>query len=138
MKQMEPMNEMEYAVTQHNATEPAFSGKYWDFDEPGIYVDPADGTPLFTSRDKFASSCGWPAFSKPIKGAVVYEEDYSHGMHRVEVRSTRANSHLGHVFQDNPNTEDHLRYCINSAAMRFIPKDKMEEMGYGDYLKLID
>ena len=106
--------------------------------EEGIYVDIVSGKPLFSSKDKFNSGCGWPAFSKPIIQSAVYDkEDTSHGMYRVEVRSSYADSHLGHVFEDGPQEMGGLRYCINSAALRFIPKDKMEEEGYGSYLDKI-
>ena len=131
------LSDMEYYVTRQNGTERAFSGKYWDFNEPGIYVDPNDGTPLFASADKLPSACGWPAFAKPIDGAVDYKQDTSHGMHRVEVRSSKADSHLGHVFNDGPKALGGLRYCINSAAMRFIPLEDMEKMGYGKYIPLV-
>lgn len=132
------LSDLEYYVTKQNGTERAFTGKYWDFDEPGIYVDPNDGEPLFTSTDKFPSSCGWPAFSKPIEGAAKYFEDRSHGMQRVEVRSSKADSHLGHVFNDGPKELGGLRYCINSAALRFIPLDEMEAKGYGKYIPLVE
>ena len=132
------LSDLEYYVTQQNGTERAFTGKYWDFDEPGIYVDPVDGTPLFASADKFPSSCGWPAFSKPIEGATKYLADHSHGMERIEVRSSKADSHLGHVFNDGPKELGGLRYCINSAALRFIPLADLEKMGYGKYIPLVD
>lgn len=138
MKDYSHLNDMEYRVTQENGTEPPFSGKYWDFDEPGLYVDVVDGKPLFLSTDKFHSSCGWPAFSRPVDESVNYLEDHSHGMQRVEVRSAQADSHLGHVFPDGPRDKGGLRYCINSAALRFIPKDRLEEEGYGEYRKLLD
>lgn len=129
---------MEWYVTQESGTEPPFTGKYYDFDEPGIYVDPVDGSPLFLSTDKFPSSCGWPAFSKPIDEAVNYKQDSSHGMQRVEVRSSQADSHLGHVFNDGPASLGGLRYCINSAAVRFIPLADMEKEGYGKYIPMIE
>lgn len=132
------LTDLEYDVTQNSATEPPFTGKYWDFDKPGLYVDVVDGTPLFFSADKFHSSCGWPAFSKAIPRTVNYYRDESHGMERVEVRSARADSHLGHVFNDGPASSGGLRYCINSAALRFIPYDKMDEEGYGEYRKELD
>lgn len=126
-----------YYVTQQSGTEPPFSGEYWNFDEPGIYVDVVSGEPLFSSEDKFASSCGWPSFSAPIdENAVVEKNDYSHGMKRVEIRSKKADSHLGHVFTDGPSARGGLRYCINSAALKFIPEAKMKEAGYGAYLPL--
>ncbi|MBM6839443.1 peptide-methionine (R)-S-oxide reductase MsrB, partial [Clostridium saudiense] len=106
--------------------------------EEGIYVDVVDGKPLFSSKDKFNSGCGWPAFSKPINGGYIKEiEDLSHGMIRTEVRSTNADSHLGHVFNDGPREFGGLRYCINSASLKFIPKCDMEKEGYGEYLKLL-
>lgn len=130
--------ELEYYVTRNAGTERPFTGKFWNFDEPGLYVDANDGKPLFLSTDKFPSSCGWPAFSKPVDGAVNYLEDNSHGMQRVEVRSTGADSHLGHVFPDGPKERGGLRYCINSAAMHFIPMDELEKEGYGEYKKILE
>ncbi|MBO8177838.1 MAG: peptide-methionine (R)-S-oxide reductase MsrB [Bacillus sp. (in: Bacteria)] len=128
---------MQYEVTQNNGTEPPFQNEYWDHFEEGIYVDVVTGYPLFSSKDKFDSGCGWPSFSKPIlKGAIEEKIDLSHGMVRTEVRSKDSDSHLGHVFNDGPKELGGLRYCINSAALRFIPKEKMEEEGYGDYLIL--
>lgn len=128
----------QYAVTQKNATEPAFHNKYWDEHRPGIYVDVTTGEPLFVSSDKFDSGCGWPSFSKPISKSLINEKlDTTHGMVRTEVRSKTGDAHLGHVFTDGPKEKGGLRYCINSASLRFIPKDKMQEEGYGDYLPLI-
>ncbi len=128
----------QYAVTQKSATEPAFQNEYWDEHRPGIYVDITTGEPLFISTDKFDSGCGWPSFSKPIqKDLIVEKEDKSHGMFRVEVRSNTGNAHLGHVFTDGPKEMGGLRYCINSASLRFIPKDKMAQEGYGDYTSLV-
>lgn len=128
----------QYAVTQKNATEPAFRNEYWDEHREGIYVDITTGEPLFVSTDKFDSGCGWPSFSKPIdKNLIDEKKDTSHGMVRTEVRSKNGDAHLGHVFNDGPTDKGGLRYCINSASLRFIPKDKMKEKGYGEYLKLL-
>lgn len=130
---------MEYAVTQQNATEPAFSGEYDDFYEKGIYVDVVSGEPLFSSTSKYDAGCGWPAFSKPIiEEGLVEQADVSYGMHRVEVRSSEADSHLGHVFTDGPVNDGGLRYCINSAALRFIPYNQMDEEGYQDYKQFVE
>ena len=132
------LNDLKYRVTQENATEAPFINEYDGHFEEGIYVDIVSGKPLFSSKDKFNSGCGWPAFSKPIIQNAVYDkEDTSHGMHRIEVRSSHADSHLGHVFEDGPRELGGLRYCINSAALRFIPKDRMEEEGYGSYIDKI-
>ncbi|NBD23289.1 peptide-methionine (S)-S-oxide reductase MsrA [Paenibacillus glycinis] len=125
---------IQYEVTQNNGTERPFTGEYWDFNGEGLYVDIVSGEPLFSSADKFDSNCGWPSFTKPIVGANVKEkDDLTHGMVRTEVRSKEADSHLGHVFNDGPGPT-RLRYCINSAALRFIPKADMEKEGYGHYL----
>lgn len=128
----------EFDVTQKAGTEKAFTGKYWDSHEAGIYVDIVTGEPLFTSVDKFDSGCGWPSFTKPIASeAIINRADDSHGMHRVEVRSHEGDSHLGHVFEDGPKETGGLRYCINSASLRFIPIEKMKEEGYGAYLPMV-
>lgn len=127
----------EYAVTQHAATEPAFTGKYDDFYESGIYVDVVSGEALFSSTDKYDAGCGWPSFTKPINhDTVTNKTDQSFGMLRTEVASKDAQSHLGHVFDDGPADQGGLRYCINSASLKFIPYDKLEEQGYGKYLQL--
>ncbi|MBC6004496.1 MAG: peptide-methionine (R)-S-oxide reductase MsrB [Paeniclostridium sordellii] len=132
------LSPIQFEVTQNDKTEPAFNNEYWDNKEEGIYVDVVSGEVLFTSKDKFDSGCGWPSFTKPISKNVLREKsDFSHGMYRTEVRSTKANSHLGHVFDDGPKEEGGLRYCINSAALRFIPKNKMKEEGYERYLNLL-
>ncbi len=131
----EDLTDMQFNVTQNNGTEPAHNNEYYDEFGEGIYVDITTGEPLFTSNDKFDSSCGWPSFSKPITSSVISEHfDNSFGMARTEVRSRAGDSHLGHVFPDGPKETGGLRYCINSAALRFIPYDEMEEAGYG-YLK---
>jgi peptide-methionine (R)-S-oxide reductase len=126
---------MQFAVTQNAATEPAFRNEFWNNHKPGIYVDIVSGKPLFSSLDKFDSGCGWPSFSKPVEDQEVVEKgDNSHGMVRTEVRSKTSDSHLGHVFEDGPGPT-HLRYCINSASLRFIPVAEMEKAGYGEYLE---
>ena len=126
------------AFTYLSTIEP--TGSFWDCGEfrPGIYVDITTGEPLFVSTDKFESGCGWPAFSKPIDKSLITEHaDHSHGMERTEVRSKTGNAHLGHVFTDGPKERGGLRYCINSASLRFVPRDRMEAEGYGEYLKLV-
>ncbi|GIZ15652.1 peptide-methionine (R)-S-oxide reductase [Capnocytophaga catalasegens] len=128
----------QYAVTQENATERPFKNEYWNEFRQGIYVDITTGEPLFVSSDKFDSGCGWPSFSKPIDKNLIKEKtDTSHGMQRIEVRSKTGNSHLGHVFDDGPKELGGLRYCINSASLRFIPKEEMEKEGYADYISLV-
>jgi peptide-methionine (R)-S-oxide reductase len=129
----------QYRVTQQNGTEFPGSGEYLDNKEPGIYVDIVSGEPLFASSDKFDSGTGWPSFTKPIELANVNElRDTSHGTTRIEVRSTNGDSHLGHVFPDGPSDRGGLRYCINSAALRFIHRDDMEAEGYGAYLDQVE
>lgn len=129
----------QYAVTQKSATEPAFHNEYWKEKREGIYVDVTTGEPLFISTDKFDSGCGWPSFSKPIDKNLIEEKlDASHGMLRMEVRSKTGDAHLGHVFTDGPKDKGGLRYCINSASLRFIPKEKMKAEGYGSYLPLLE
>lgn len=129
----------QYRVTQENGTERPFTGEYDDHFEPGIYVDVVLGAPLFASSAKFNSGCGWPAFSKPIEKANLNElRDTSHGMIRTEVRSAHGDSHLGHVFPDGPAEMGGLRYCINSASLRFVPKEEMEAEGYGDYIDQVE
>lgn len=132
------LTEIQYEVTQNSVTEPPFQNEFWNAFKSGIYVDITTGEPLFTSNDKFDSGCGWPSFSKPIQPHVIDEkEDFSHGMHRTEVRSRGGNAHLGHVFDDGPKKTGGLRYCINSASLRFIPKEDMEKEGYGHLINLI-
>jgi peptide-methionine (R)-S-oxide reductase len=127
----------QYQVTQKNGTERPFTGEYWDNHEPGIYADVVSGEPLFASVDKFESGTGWPSFTRPIeRDNVVEKRDLSHLMIRTEVRSVHGDSHLGHVFNDGPRAEGGLRYCINSASLRFIHLDDLEAEGYGEYKKL--
>lgn len=136
-KEKAQLSDLAYRITQENATEYPFSGKYDQFFEEGIYVDIVSKEVLFSSRDKYDSGCGWPAFTKPVSRQVIKEKaDFSHNMHRIEVRSKAADSHLGHVFTDGPVDKGGLRYCINSAALEFIPKAEMAAKGYGDYLAL--
>ena len=132
---LKKLNSEQYEVTQHAATEYPFTGKYDKFNQKGIYVDVVSGEPLFSSEDKYDAGCGWPSFTKPIE-KLVYNRDQSHGMERTEVKSPLADSHLGHVFTDGPVDQGGLRYCINSAALKFIPYDKLEEEGYKEYKKL--
>ena len=129
----------QFAVTQESATEPAFDNEFWDKKEAGIYVDIVSGEPLFASLQKFDSGCGWPSFTIPLESAnVVEHRDRSHGMIRTEVRSAHGDSHLGHVFDDGPPDRGGLRYCINSASLRFVPREAMEEEGYGAYLDQVE
>ena len=129
----------QFRVTQQSGTERPGTGDYLNNKEPGIYVDIVSGEPLFASSDKFESGCGWPSFTKPIEPAHVNElQDTSHGMVRTEVRSTHGDSHLGHVFPDGPKDRGGLRYCINSASLRFVPRDRMEAEGYGAYLDQVE
>ncbi len=133
------LDEMQKRVTQDSATEPPFRNPFWDHKEQGLYVDIVSGEPLFTSLDKFDSGCGWPSFTKPVVDAYVTEHsDTAYGMRRVEVRSKHADSHLGHVFPDGPRDKGGLRYCINSASLRFVPKDRLEAEGYGEFVKLFE
>ena len=129
----------QYRVTQESGTERPGTGEYLKNKKPGIYVDIVSGEPLFASSDKYESGCGWPSFTKPIEHDNVNElTDRSHGMTRTEVRSKFGDSHLGHVFPDGPQDRGGLRYCINSASLRFVPKDKMEAEGYGDYINQVE
>ena len=136
---VEALTPEQYQVTQKSGTEPPFTGEFWDNHEPGLYVDIVSGEPLFASVDKFDSGTGWPSFTKPVDdGNVVEKRDLSHFMIRTEVRSAHGDSHLGHVFPDGPEQAGGLRYCINSASLRFIPRDDMEKEGYGQYLSLFE
>lgn len=131
------LTDMQFHVTQKNGTEPPFHNEYWNEEAPGIYVDLLSGKPLFSSKDKYDAGCGWPSFTRPIDDSEIVEKrDLSHGMIRTEVRSHTADSHLGHVFPDGPRDAGGLRYCINSASLRFIRKEDLEQEGYGDYKDL--
>jgi peptide methionine sulfoxide reductase msrA/msrB len=129
---------IQYEVTRNNATEPPFRNEFWNHSEDGIYVDIISGEPLFSSKDKYDAGCGWPSFTKPLRRYELEEKfDTSHGMRRIEVRSKTSDSHLGHVFDDGPGP-DRARYCINSAALRFVPKNKLIEEGYGEFVGLFE
>jgi methionine-R-sulfoxide reductase len=130
----EKLTPMQYKVTQHDGTEAPFDNEYWDNKADGIYVDVVSGEPLFSSKDKYDSGTGWPSFSKPIRPNIEQHTDYTLGVPRTEVRSKNADSHLGHVFPDGPQDKGGSRYCINSAALRFIPKDKLEAEGLGEFV----
>lgn len=136
-RDLSKLTPMQYKVTQENGTEPPFKNEYWNHTEKGLYVDVIDGTPLFTSEDKFDAGCGWPSFTKPIhKDYIVEKTDRSHFMQRTEVSSRDSNAHLGHVFDDGPEETGGLRYCINSASLRFIPYDRLDKEGYKEYKAL--
>ncbi|CAC13679.1 PEPTIDE METHIONINE SULFOXIDE REDUCTASE (PEPTIDE MET(O) REDUCTASE) [Mycoplasmopsis pulmonis] len=138
-QRLKELTTLQYKVTQEGQTEKAFDNEYNNHYEEGIYVDIVDGTPLFKSQDKYNSGSGWPAFTSPIKkDEIVENADFSYGLRRVEVKSKNAQSHLGHVFTDGPKDKGGLRYCINSAALRFIPKKDLEKEGYKEYLKLFE
>lgn len=133
------LTDIQYEVTQESATERPFSSEYDDFYEDGIYVDVVSGEALFSSKDKYNAGCGWPSFTKPIDGTELTEkDDFKLIRKRIEVRSKEADSHLGHVFPDGPKEATGLRYCINGASLRFIPKDKLKEEGYEEYLKIFE
>lgn len=133
------LSDIQFRVTQQAGTEPAFRNEYWNNHEPGIYVDVVSGQPLFSSTDKYDSGTGWPSFTRPLtQDAVRAESDVSHGMIRTEARSSEANSHLGHIFDDGPADAGGIRYCMNSAALRFIPTSELDAQGYGEYRSLFE
>lgn len=135
---IEALTPVQYEVTQKDATEPRYTGEFLENKDPGIYVDVVTGEPLFASVDKYDSGSGWPSFTRPIGDFVTERFDDSYGMRRTEVRSKHGDSHLGHVFPDGPQDSTGMRYCVNSAALRFVPKDEMVDAGYADYLPLLD
>lgn len=136
---MAGLTEEQFRVTQQDGTERPFHNAYWDNKEPGLYVDVVSGEPLFASTDKFDSGTGWPSFTRPVQSEnVVENRDTSHGMVRTEVRSSSGDSHLGHLFPDGPADKGGMRYCINSASLRFVPKDQLEAEGYGDFIHLFE
>ncbi|WXR61016.1 peptide-methionine (R)-S-oxide reductase MsrB [Peptostreptococcaceae bacterium AGR-M142] len=137
-KRLEELSDMQYEVTQNSGTERPFSHEYWDNFEDGIYVDIVSGEVLFSSKDKFHSSCGWPSFSKTLEDNIVEKKDNSYNMSRIEVISKEASSHLGHVFNDGPKELGGLRYCINGASLRFIKKEDLKKEGYEKYLSLFE
>jgi methionine-R-sulfoxide reductase len=136
-KYLKKLTPLQFKVTQESFTERPFENEFWNNKEEGIYVDIVSGEPLFTSMDKFDSGCGWPSFTNPVNNDEIFEKvDLNHGMRRTEVRSKQSDSHLGHVFTDAPKDKGGLRYCINSAALRFIPKEKLMDEGYSEYISL--
>lgn len=138
-EQVEKLDRVQYHVTKENGTEPPFKNQYWDNKKEGLYVDIISGEPLFSSTEKFDSGTGWPSYTRPVNEKnIELKKDYTHGMVRIEVRSQKSDAHLGHVFEDGPPEKGGLRYCINSAALRFIPRENLEKEGYKDYLFLFD
>ncbi len=138
-EKIKTLDETQYHITQQNGTETPYRNEYWDNKKEGIYVDVISGVPLFSSKDKFDSGTGWPSFTKPIDDKnIAHKADKTMGMTRTEVRSSEADSHLGHVFNDGPPDKGGMRYCINSGALRFIPKEDLQKEGYGEYLKLFN